>query len=137
MTPEAQHRAIAEACGKAVSCAPDPYVDTPEFHEWREWQTQETPHPFSFRECSKCPALHIEGERFVSIPCDHEVPDYLNDFNTRPAMISLIVAKGLAKDFEQLFGNTWYALTVPQPMFCKIFLLTLLMWVEAPESQPV
>jgi len=78
MTEEAQQRAMAEACGKASPCG--------EFlndHSWPdEWRTQNQPSPFRFRVCTKCPALHIEGERFPSWDSDKVAPSY----NTLDAM---------------------------------------------------
>lgn len=83
MTEIAQQRAMAKACGKAMSCADDPYMDTPELHhEWNEWKTQDKPFPFRFRKCKKCPAVHIEGEAFVQFDSDHVAPNY----NTLDAM---------------------------------------------------
>lgn len=64
-----------------MSCATDRYSDTPDLHDWREWQSQEKPFPFLFHTCKKCPAVHIQGERFVSFDSDHVAPDYLNDRN--------------------------------------------------------
>lgn len=75
MTPDAMNRAIARLMDKRVPCS-----DTVDGHNFGDWQHQSVPFPFRFRKCTVCWVLHIEGERFPTVPSEDWVaPDYLRD----------------------------------------------------------
>lgn len=76
MSADEQNSAIAIFLGKRPSCG-----NEPEKHEWGDWLTQAKPIPFFYRKCSRCPAMHIRGERFVSIGSGDEVPDYTSSLD--------------------------------------------------------
>lgn len=75
------------------------------------------------------------------------VPDYVNDWSTRPAMLALLESRGLARHIvnnvcvlmarpaelsNDMMGwndsHLWMCLSVPQPVFAEAFLVTLNLW---------
>lgn len=144
MTPEAQQRAICKALGRPMLCGYS--LDD---HLWpKEWQAQNKPFPFHYRQCERCPALHIEGERNPTWDDDKIAPNYLSDLDAMQ-----VAEKTLERpnhDDEQVELNIYaeilrrislanrnhYTFQATAEQRAEAFLRAIGKWVEETENQP-